>query len=66
MIDEDLVELVKSIKNRCIIFLNIYNLPLCTTVDVVDSTCLCTLLEDLYTDAQTIIHDYCKEEDAHS
>ena len=53
--EDTLKELVKSIRNRCDIFLIIYELPHAQKL-------LPTLLEDLYADAQQIIWDYCLEE----
>lgn len=54
MVDDDLMELVKSIKNHCDIFLQIAQQPqLMHTIY--------TILEDLCQDAQRIITDYCEE-----
>ena len=48
----ELKELVKSIRNRCDIFLYICDSPECQHL-------LPTLLEDLYVDAQQIIDNFC-------
>ena len=50
--DEELKELVKSIRNRTEIFLLICDLPHAQKL-------LATLLEDLFQDAQTIIDKHC-------
>ncbi len=51
-VDANLLELVKSIKNRAEIFELICESPLAQYVSA-------TLLEDLFVDAQTIVHEYC-------
>jgi hypothetical protein len=54
--DAELVELIKSIYNRCVIFLAIYeNVNLRHTIP--------TLLEDLYADAQVLALNYCVKDD---
>lgn len=54
--DEEPKELVKSIENRCAIFLIICDMPHARKL-------LPTLLEDLYVDSQSIMLDYCVEGD---
>lgn len=51
-VDTNLVELVKSIRNRCLIFLILLERPEAPGL-------VATLLEDIYQDAQEIIDDYC-------
>jgi len=52
--DNELKELIKSIKNRCLIF------ELICQVDAVGAEKLLpTLLKDLYQDAQEIVDNYC-------
>ena len=50
----ELTELVKSIKNRCDIYLSIREIPELQAQ-------LYTILEDLCEDAQTILDEYCTE-----
>ena len=53
----ELIELVRAVNNRCEMFLALIATPC-------ESYRLATLLEDLYTDAQTIAHEYCVVKDA--
>ena len=52
---KELTELVKAIRNRCEIYLALQGKDI--------DHALYTLLEDLYEDAQTIVDQYCTEEE---
>ena len=56
MIDDELAEIIKAIRNRCDVVL--------TLIEHYGTEHLIpTVLEDLYTDAQTIVDDYCVKDD---
>ena len=65
-IDKNLIELVKSVKNRADIFLILCGQKdpqqLSNTLHPDAERVSATLLEDMFEDCQTIIQDYCKEE----
>ena len=56
MIDDELTEIIKAIRNRCDVVL--------TLIEHYGTEHLIpTVLEDLYTDAQTIVDNYCVKDD---
>ena len=56
VIDDELAEIIKAIRNRCDVVL--------TLIEHYGTERLIpTVLEDLYTDAQTIVDDYCVKDD---
>lgn len=56
VVDDELIELIRSINNRCVIFLAI-----CEFGDI--SYTLPTILEDMYEDCQEIAEKYCVVKD---
>ena len=56
---EDLGELIKAIRNRCDIWLLLQESKEIERIKHLYPT----LLEDLYTDAQTILDEYCRVKD---
>ena len=62
--DKELTELIKSIRNRCDIYILITNISSLSHEERADvEHLLPTLLEDLFTDAQEIIDNYCIKHD---
>ena len=57
VIDDELTELIKAVRNRCDVVL--------TLIEHYGTERLIpTVLEDLYTDAQTIVDNYCVKDEA--
>ena len=61
--DKELIELIKAIQNRCAIILLIWDMRANRTGEDKIDYALPTILEDLYTDAQTIVDNYCVKDD---